>query len=161
MKEKYLYRTPVVPLLIEMEEGCIVRLDAVPCGEESEAVSAPLSPAMQCAVAQLDDYFAGRRATLDLPIKIEGTPFRQRVWQELRRIPYGSTRTYAQIAAAIGKPMASRAVGGACHSNHLLLLVPCHRVVGSDGSLTGFGAGLPLKEYLLHLESRGLHHALL
>ena len=82
----------------------------------------------------------------------KGTPFQQAVWAQLHKIPYGEVRTYGQLAAALGKPKASRAVGSACHRNPLCIVVPCHRVIGADGSLTGYAEGLEIKEYLLELE---------
>lgn len=101
---------------------------------------------------ELAEYACGERRSFDLPIQLTGTAFQNAVWQALTTIPYGETRTYGQIAAQIGRPKAVRAVGAACGKNPILLLVPCHRVIGADGSLTGFAAGLPLKRLLLHLE---------
>ena len=103
---------------------------------------------------QLNEYFAGVRREFDLPLAPRGTPFQQAVWQQLLRIPYGEVRTYGQLAAALGKPGASRAVGSACRRNPLCILIPCHRVVGADGSLTGYAGGLDIKEYLLELEKQ-------
>lgn len=104
---------------------------------------------------QLSEYFAGRRRTFDLPLAPRGTAFRKLVWKALQAIPYGQTATYGEIARAIGQPQASRAVGGANHHNPLAIVVPCHRVVGADGSLTGYGGGLARKRLLLDLESGG------
>ena len=103
---------------------------------------------------QLLEYFEGTRRTFDLPLAPEGTPFQQAVWRELRAIPYGQTASYGDIAARLGRPKAARAVGMANHRNPILILIPCHRVVGKNGSLTGFACGLERKEYLLSLESR-------
>jgi len=107
--------------------------------------------------SQLEEYARGERKTFDLPVRLEGTDFQRLVWAELQKIPYGETRSYGQIASAIGRPTAGRAVGRACGKNRLLLLVPCHRVVGSTGSLTGFSAegGVKTKLKLLELEN---HH---
>ncbi|HVA36245.1 MAG TPA: methylated-DNA--[protein]-cysteine S-methyltransferase [Candidatus Dormibacteraeota bacterium] len=102
---------------------------------------------------QLDEYFAGVRRAFDLALAPEGTPFQLRVWEELRRIPYGVTTTYGKIAERIGKPTASRAVGLANGSNPIPIVVPCHRVIGSSGALTGFGGGIDVKAALLALES--------
>jgi methylated-DNA-[protein]-cysteine S-methyltransferase len=104
------------------------------------------------ARAQLDQYFAGRRTTFDLPLALRGTPFQMSVWRALLTIPFGATASYGKIAAAIGRPGASRAVGGANHRNPIPIIVPCHRVIGSDGSLTGYGGGEPIKRRLLDLE---------
>lgn len=105
---------------------------------------------------QLEEYFAGRRQTFDLPLAAEGTPFEKTVWEELRRIPFGETRSYAEIARAIGRPGAARAVGRANGANPIPVVVPCHRVIGADGSLTGFGGGLDAKAQLLELEGLAL-----
>ncbi len=96
--------------------------------------------------------FCRVRREFDLPLAAKGTLFQQAVWAQLRKIPYGEVRTYGQLAAALGKPKASRAVGSACHRNPLCIVVPCHRVIGADGSLTGYAEGLEIKEYLLELE---------
>lgn len=101
---------------------------------------------------QLDDYFAGARTTFDLPLAPEGTDFQRTVWHALAAIPYGETISYAQLAARIGKPSAVRAVGAANGRNPIPIVLPCHRVIGADGSLTGFGGGLPTKRFLLALE---------
>ena len=104
------------------------------------------------AAAQLTEYFAGSRTTFDLPIRPTGTAFQMAVWQALLDIPRGETRTYGQIAASIGKPGASRAVGMACNRNPIWILIPCHRVVGSNKKLTGYAGGLEMKQMLLDLE---------
>ena len=88
------------------------------------------------------------------PLPRKGTPFQKAVWAEMNKIPYGETRTYGQLAAAVGKPKASRAVGGACHCNPIAILQPCHRVVGSTGKLTGYAYGVEMKQYLLELEKQ-------
>lgn len=104
------------------------------------------------AIDQLAGYFAGELRSFDLALLPEGTPFQLRVWRALREIPYGETRSYGQLAAAIGQPSACRAVGAANGKNRLPIVIPCHRVIGGDGSLTGFGGGLPAKRHLLALE---------
>lgn len=107
------------------------------------------------AVTQLTAYFAGERQTFNLPLAPQGTPFQQDVWAYLQTIPYGRTTTYATIAQALGKPNASRAVGAANGRNPIAIIVPCHRVIGSDGKLTGYAGGLNIKEALLGLERNG------
>lgn len=102
--------------------------------------------------AQLDAYFAGTRRAFDLPLAPEGTPFQRTVWAMLAQIPWGATWSYGQLAQAIGRPAAVRAVGAANGRNPLPIVLPCHRVIGSDGTLTGFGGGLPIKAALLRLE---------
>ena len=99
-------------------------------------------------------YFSGWRKSFDLPIKPEGTDFQKRVWAELVKIPYGETRSYKQVAESMGSPRSSRAIGGANNKNPIMILIPCHRVVGADGSLTGFAAGVEVKKQLLDLEQR-------
>lgn len=101
------------------------------------------------AVRQLRDYFEGRRRTFDLPLDPEGTDFQKAVWTGLNSIPYGETRSYAALAAAIGRPGASRAVGAANGRNPLSIVTPCHRVIGANGTLTGFAGGLAVKQWLL------------
>jgi methylated-DNA-[protein]-cysteine S-methyltransferase len=104
------------------------------------------------ARVQLEEYFSGNRKQFDLPLAPQGTPFQQEVWHTLATIPYGETISYAQLAQRIGKPTAMRAVGAANGRNPLPIVLPCHRVIGADGSLTGFGGGLPTKQFLLELE---------
>ena len=105
---------------------------------------------------QLDAYFAGQLKSFDVPLKPAGTSFQLRVWSALRDIPFGETRSYGQLASAIGDPSAMRAVGAANGRNPIALVVPCHRVIGAGGSLTGFGGGIERKKFLLHLEGREL-----
>ena len=101
---------------------------------------------------QLDDYFAGRRRVFDLPLAFNGTDFQKQVWQALLAIPFGETRTYGQLAAQLGNPSASRAVGAANGKNPISIIAPCHRVIGGNGKLTGFACGLEAKAFLLGLE---------
>ena len=105
------------------------------------------------AVEQVEEYFAGERTRFDLPLEIAGTAFQQDVWNVLRSIPFGQTWSYGRVAKALGRPGASRAVGAANGANVLPLIIPCHRVIGSDGKLTGFGGGLKTKKWLLDFES--------
>ena len=109
------------------------------------------------ARVQLEEYFAGMRQMFALPLHPLGTPFQLAVWQELARIPYGTTVSYGELARRIGQPQAVRAVGAANGRNPLPIVLPCHRVIGADGSLTGFGGGLPTKRSLLALEQRVAH----
>ncbi|MGX2993706.1 methylated-DNA--[protein]-cysteine S-methyltransferase [Streptomyces sp. JNUCC 64] len=101
---------------------------------------------------QLDAYFAGELTEFDLPLRLDGTGFQRSVWEQLLRIPYGETRTYGELAAALGNPAASRAVGLANGKNPISVIVPCHRVIGANGDLTGYGGGLPRKRRLLDFE---------
>ncbi len=109
-------------------------------------------PLIERARVQLDEYFAGTRQAFDLPLAPRGTPFQVQVWKSLASIPYGQTLTYSQLAQRVGRPKAMRAVGAANGRNPLPIVLPCHRVIGADGSLTGFGGGLPTKQFLLALE---------
>ena len=110
------------------------------------------TPLIQKAVAQVKEYFAGKRKQFKLPLDMRGTEFQRAVWQALQNIPYGETRSYKEIAASIGRPKAVRAVGMANNRNPISIIVPCHRVIGHDGKLVGYGGGLPLKQHLLELE---------
>ncbi len=143
--------SPLGPLLLVAEGEALVavhlpgRHAAPPAGEED-------APVLADAADQLAGYFAGERTAFDLPLAPRGTPFQLAVWEALRRIPYGETRSYAQVAREIGRADRVRAVGGANARNPLAIVVPCHRVVGSDGSLTGYAGGLACKRALLDLE---------
>ena len=106
------------------------------------------------ACAQLDEYFTGKRKTFDLPYKLTGTDFQLKVWGALINIPYGETRSYKEIAAAIGSPNASRAIGGANNKNPIAIVIPCHRVIGSNGKLIGYAGGIDMKTALLELERK-------
>lgn len=112
------------------------------------------TPLLRQAARQLEEYFAGRRKVFDLPLNPQGTPFQQKVWRALCAVPYGQTASYGRIAAAVGSPKACRAVGMANHANPIAIFIPCHRIIGSDGSLTGYGGGLDIKRALLALEAK-------
>jgi methylated-DNA-[protein]-cysteine S-methyltransferase len=142
--------SPVGPLLLVVSERGLV---ALRFGHGRIAAEWVKSTARIAPYArQLEEYFSGRRRRFDLPLDLRGTDFQRRCWQELLKIPYGETRSYAQIAHAIGNPLAVRAVGLANGQNPIAIIVPCHRVIGSDGSLTGYGGGLETKRRLLELE---------
>jgi len=141
--------SPIGPLtLVSTEKG----LAAVHFGQKVPKGAEIDETANEPAMKQLSEYFAGERKTFELELDFEGTPFQNSVWKQLLRIPYGETRSYGDIAKALGKPAASRAVGGANHQNPIAIVIPCHRVIGQNGSLTGYGGGLPLKEQLLSIE---------
>jgi methylated-DNA-[protein]-cysteine S-methyltransferase len=110
-------------------------------------------PVLKSAARQLEEYFAGDRTTFDIPLAPEGTSFQKRVWNALLTVPYGETASYADVARRVGDVRKARAVGAANGRNPIAIIVPCHRVIGSDGSLTGFGGGLPTKRFLLDLEA--------
>lgn len=111
-------------------------------------------PVLRSVREQLEAYFAGELTTFDLPLALSGSPFQRRVWESLLEVPYGHTCTYKELAAAVGGSANPRAVGSANGSNPIPIVVPCHRVVGSDGTLVGYGGGLPTKRALLELEAR-------
>jgi len=113
-------------------------------------------PILQTTTRQLDEYFAGERTTFDIPLDLDGTRFQVAAWRSLAQIPFGSTTTYGHQAAGLGIPTAARAIGAANGANPVCIVLPCHRVIGSDGSLTGFGGGLPVKRWLLDHEARVL-----
>ena len=140
--------------LIE-EDGALTQV-RLHTGETPELVPIPLrnapTPLLEEAEEQLNEYFCHLRTEFDLPIAPRGTPFQQAVWDALDQIPYGETRTYGEIAAALGKPGAARAVGSACGKNPLWVVIPCHRVLAGDGSLGGYSYGSEVKQALLELE---------
>jgi methylated-DNA-[protein]-cysteine S-methyltransferase len=142
--------SPIDPLLLVGDERGLRELAMAPHSPPDDAVRD--DDALGHAAAQLEEYFAGERTRFDLPLSPVGTPFQLRVWAELREIPYGGTTTYGRIATDLGQPTASRAVGLANGRNPIAVIVPCHRVIGSDGSLTGFGGGLDRKRWLLEHE---------
>lgn len=117
--------------------------------------ASPNHPVLADAERQLNEYFAGQRTAFDLALDMSGTDFQRATWRGLLTIPFGTTRTYAEHASRIGRPRAVRAVGAANGQNPIAIIVPCHRLVGSNGSLTGFGGGLPAKAWLLALEREG------
>jgi methylated-DNA-[protein]-cysteine S-methyltransferase len=142
--------TGVVSLIANNEGLEQIRFEAsIPDG----AIRCDNHPILREARRQLDAYFAGDLQDFHLPLDLKGTPFQIRVWQALLEIPYGETRSYAEQARVVGSPDAVRAVGAANGRNPIPIVVPCHRVIGSNGKLTGFGGGLPLKRWLLDLES--------
>lgn len=136
-----------------LEEGLVRTKRWLPF--ESVAQESQVEPLRQ-AVQELQRYFAGEKVSFSCRLDLQGTPFQVSVWQALRKIPYGETRSYAEIAQATGRPAAVRAVGAANGANPIAIIVPCHRVIGSDGTLTGYGGGLPTKSWLLSLE--GIQH---
>jgi len=151
------YKSPVGELIVKTDDDALLYL-GFGGDENTRLCGATLfskegkGPIVDKLFAHLDEYFAGSRREFDVPIKMFGTTFQMAVWAGLLQIPYGKTVSYGQLAAMIGKPKSARAVGGANHVNPISIIVPCHRVIGADGSLTGYGGGLEMKEYLLKLE---------
>jgi methylated-DNA-[protein]-cysteine S-methyltransferase len=152
MKQAYTeIDSPVGRLLLAGDEGCLRSLLFAATPEvDWRSDPAPF----RNVIEQLNSYFAGELQTFSVTLAPEGTAFQKRVWNELERIPYGETISYGQLAERIGNPKASRAVGLANGSNPISIIVPCHRVIGANGKLTGYGGGLPIKEKLLGLERR-------
>lgn len=146
--------TPVGPLLVaEVDEGLLaVHFEGGRRQRSIDPAWCVVDPSAIDAAAQLTEYFAGVRRTFDVRLAPQGTPFQRRVWTAVAAIPYGQTRAYGAIATEIGAPAAVRAVGAANGQNPWPIIVPCHRVIGSDGSLTGYGGGLPIKRALLDFE---------
>jgi len=151
--------SPVGPLLIA-GDGAHLHLISFPTGSRTQKPSPGWrrdDALFNRAAEQLRAYFAGALSRFDLPLKLAGTPFQNAVWSALREIPFGETVSYGTLAARIGKPTAYRAVGAANGANPLPIVIPCHRVIGANGSLTGFGGGVETKKYLLELEQgRGI-----
>jgi methylated-DNA-[protein]-cysteine S-methyltransferase len=152
------FESPVGPLLLAGSKAGLL-LVSFASGNRSRNVDPEWRPdttALVEVVEQLQSYFAGERKNFDLALILQGTDFQKTVWNALRKIPYGETISYKELAEMIGSPKAVRAVGAANGANPMPIIIPCHRVIGNDGSLTGFGGGLPLKKQLLELESHQL-----
>ena len=149
MKSALVVSAPIGLLTLVEENGALTE---VRFGEQTEDCLLKSTPVLEMAAGQLKEYFRGERRVFTVPLHPRGTPFQLRCWQALLQIPYGETRTYGQQAAMIGQPKACRAVGMGNHRNPLPILIPCHRVVGADGKLTGYAGGLNIKEKLLHIE---------
>ena len=152
--------SPIGPLTLVAEAGQLVALylDAQRHRPDEDSLGSPGDPGaapFAAAARQLAGYFAGQLTEFDLPLAPAGTDFQRQVWAALRTIPYGQTWSYAQLAEKIGRAPAVRAVGLANGKNPISVVIPCHRVIGSDGSLTGYGGGLDRKRFLLDLESAG------
>ena len=148
--------TPCGDLLLVAVDGALVAASFAPF-DRPDGVERPDEPVLAEARRQLgEQYFAGTRTDFDLPLAPPGTPFQRRVWGELRRIPYGTTATYGEVAERLGDPKAVRAVGLANGRNPIAVVVPCHRVIGSDGKLRGYAGGIERKQRLLALESASL-----
>lgn len=148
--------SPIGPLTLVQEHGELVRLAmSAPAQLDPDSLGERSDEGFTDVVRQLAEYFAGERTSFDLPLRPHGSDFELAVWGQLRQIPYGETRSYGYVAKAVGEPGGAQAVGAANGRNPLAIVVPCHRVIGADGSLIGFGGGLPRKRFLLDLEQRG------
>ncbi|MFP3155780.1 methylated-DNA--[protein]-cysteine S-methyltransferase [Lachnospiraceae bacterium ZAX-1] len=152
MKTVFFYDYPIGMVGIAEDNDTIVR---VFFSQEKSLAGFEIAntPLIKKTATQLYEYFDGKRTIFDLPLGLAGTDFQLSVWKALQTIPSGETRSYKDIAVMINKPQAYRAVGMANHNNPIAIIVPCHRVIGHDGSMTGYGGGLPTKAYLLKLEN--------
>jgi len=149
MKTAY-YKTPIGIARLTEEDDFITSIYML---DEEFEIKPAESPILKEAVKQLDEYFAGERKIFDLPIKQNGSAFQQRVWEQLSKIKYGVTISYLQQSKFMNNPLGIRAIASANGKNNLIIVVPCHRVIGSDGSLTGFGCGIWRKKWLLEHEA--------
>jgi methylated-DNA-[protein]-cysteine S-methyltransferase len=147
------FKSPIGPIKIAGNQDCILSLDFV---EEESPGDVELPFCLKTCVKQIDEYFKGNRSKFLLNLDPGGTKFQKTVWRQLEKIPFGEVVSYGQIAGAIGKPEACRAVGNANGKNPISIIIPCHRVIGSDGRLTGYGGGLWRKEWLIKHE-KGYH----
>ena len=154
MKHVHSYMTDIGLVHVAEEGGAITEVtlpgEKAPVGEMSE------TPLLERTAVQIYEYLQGRRHGFTVPLAPQGSDFALKVWKEMSSIPYGEVRTYGDLAKAIGRPGAARAVGQACNRNPISIIIPCHRVVGAGGKLTGYAAGLALKERLLRLEKDAL-----
>lgn len=148
MRGTAIYHAPVGDIRLDWEDGAVTALKRA----DADALAGEPNELTERVFRQLDEYFAGTRREFDFPYRLCGTPFQEKVWAALRDIPYGETRSYKDIAEAIGHPKAFRAVGMANHANPIFIAIPCHRVIGANRSLVGYGGGLDMKKALLDLE---------
>ena len=147
----YVYQTPLGRITIAASNDAIIRLAF---GEVALEGTRAASTLTNKAANQLQEYLAGKRKVFDLPLCAPGSEFQESVWNEVQKIPYGQTRSYSEVAAAIGNPKATRAVGMANNKNPLPILIPCHRVIGAQGKPVGYAGGLKIKKFLLDLEQK-------
>lgn len=138
--------------LIQIEEyyGKIIRLEIVDYRIHKEE----LNPILENVISQLEEYFMGKRKEFDVEVEMFGTPYMLKVWEELKKISYGTTISYQELARRVGNIKGARSAGGACGKNNVMIIIPCHRVIGKNGKLVGFGGGLGVKQKLLELEYR-------
>lgn len=143
------YQTKIGRIKIAQEGDAIVEINVTDSEEKSERET----PLIKKTIKELEEYFEGKRKIFDIPISIKGTEFQEKVWEALLKIPYGETKSYEDIAKMVGCPKGARAVGMANHNNKIIIIIPCHRVIGKNGKLVGYAGGLPVKEKLLQIES--------
>lgn len=148
-------KSPIGNLELKEKQGRLV--EVVFCGKRKRQIhkdfkNGPLSPTLQKAKEQLEEYFTGQRKKFNLPLQIMGTDFQEKVWQQLKKVGYGESQSYSELAKGVGAPKAMRAVGSACGKNPLPIIVPCHRILSKSGTLGGFSGGLEVKAWLLEHE---------
>ena len=157
MKERFCYNSPIGVLEVTIRGNFITEVKFVGDSHQNfgteQGKNNPQNPTFCEFARQAEEYFSGKRKSFELKLEPEGTDFQKRVWAELLKIPYGAVKSYREIARNIGSPNAQRAVGAACNKNLILILIPCHRVVGKNGDLTGFACGIGVKRKLLMLEN--------
>lgn len=151
------YKSPIGILKIVEADNYIMEIVFVKDDTQSTDSDNNYSQTIRDTILQLDEYFEGKRISFSLKLNPQGTCFQKKVWQELRRIDYGKTVSYKEIALKIGNEKATRAVGGANNKNPIAIIIPCHRVIGANGNMVGYSAGLDKKQYLLNLEKQGLY----
>jgi len=149
-----LYISPIIPITLTANKGALTGLYFGDILKEDREVTEADSEVLTLCRQELDSYFKGKLKKFTVPLNLEGTPFRKKVWEALLQIPYGETLSYKDISIMVDNPKAFRAVGGANHNNPVSIIVPCHRVIGSDGSLTGYGGGIENKKWLLDFEKK-------
>ncbi|MBF0236735.1 MAG: methylated-DNA--[protein]-cysteine S-methyltransferase [SAR324 cluster bacterium] len=150
----FVYNSPLGPLLIEERNGFLMRLDYQKNVDLDQVKEQQITPVLQQTILQLGEYFQGNRKIFDLPILLDGTPFQKKAWEVLQTIPFGKTISYEEQAVQMGLKSWARAVGQANGMNPVAIIVPCHRVIGKDGSLTGYSSGVDKKKWLLDFESK-------
>lgn len=152
MKYSYTYEMKIGQLKIQEEDNAITEITlGTNLFEDEEKKETDL---IKKAAGQLEEYFLGERRSFELPLAPKGTEYQKKVWNALCQIPYGETRSYREIAEAIGNPKGCRSIGMANHNNPIIVVIPCHRVIGSNGKLVGYGGGLSVKKFLLELEAK-------
>ena len=152
MKYMFYYNTKIGRIGIEENGMAITRLDFINKDVQEEIIEENETALLKEAIKQLNEYLDGKRTLFDLPLEPKGTEFQKKVWNALKEIPFGETRSYGEIAKIIGNEKASRAVGMANNKNPIAIIVPCHRVIGANGKLVGYAGGIDIKEKLLELE---------
>ena len=152
MKNIFYYNTKIGRIGIEENGIAITKLDFINKDVQEEIIEKNETELLKEAIKQLNEYLDGKRSSFDLPLEPKGTEFQKKVWNALKEIPFGETRSYGEIAKIIGNEKASRAVGMANNKNPIAIIVPCHRVIGANGKLVGYAGGLDIKEKLLNLE---------